>query len=72
MNGRTDCKYCIARSVHIDNSGQITVVGALNYENTPSYTLTVTASKDGVDVTAQVTINITDVPFSITATDSTI
>ncbi len=46
---------------------------ALDFETAASYELTITATKDGTaDATAQVTINITDVQFSITADDSTI
>ncbi len=59
----------------IDNSGQITIAdnSTLDYEDTTSYALTVQISKDGTAaVTAQVTINITDVPFSIIGTNSTI
>ncbi|KAA0437447.1 MAG: cadherin repeat domain-containing protein, partial [Candidatus Thioglobus sp.] len=45
----------------INNSGQITVAGALDFETTQSYTLTVQASQDGVDVTATVVIIITNI-----------
>ena len=45
-----------------DETGAITVAGALDHESTPSYTLTVTADdeKDGT-ATATVTITVTDV-----------
>ena len=48
---------------NVDDSGQISVVGALDFETTPTYTLTLTAS-DGdntPDATTTVTINVLDV-----------
>ena len=44
------------------NSGAITVNGVLDFETTPSYTLTVQAEDDDEDTdTVTVTINVTDV-----------
>ncbi|KAA0437507.1 MAG: hypothetical protein FXV80_06475, partial [Candidatus Thioglobus sp.] len=49
----------------IDNTGQITVVGALDYETVQSYTLIVQISKDAAtDVTAAITINIANTGFT--------
>ena len=46
----------------IDSSGAITVAGTLDYETTPSYTLTVQAEDDDGDTdTVTVTIIVTDV-----------
>ena len=42
-------------------SGALSVAGALDYETTPAYTLTVTASADGATATATVAITVTNV-----------
>ena len=48
---------------NVDANGQITVVGALDFETTPTYTLTLTASdgENTPDATTTVTINVLDV-----------
>ena len=46
----------------VDANGQISVVGALDFETTPTYTLTLTASDgENTPATTQVTINVLDV-----------
>ena len=47
----------------VDANGQISVVGALDFETTPTYTLTLTASdgENTPDATTTVTINVLDV-----------
>ena len=55
--GNTGNAFAIGAS-----SGAITVAGALDFETTPSYTLTVQAEDDDEDTdTVTVTINVTDV-----------
>ena len=51
----------------VDANGQITVVGALDFETTPTYTLTLTASdgENTPDATTTVTINVLDVNETI-------
>ncbi len=48
---------------NVDANGQISVVGALDFETTPTYTLTLTASdgENTPDATTTVTINVLDV-----------
>ena len=55
--GNEDEKFAIGPS-----NGQVTVAGALDYETTSSYTLTVEASDgNGGTATVTVTITVTDV-----------
>ncbi len=56
--------FCGRKSAHLDSAGQITIAGALDYETTQSYALTVQISKDDVNVTAQITITVTE-PLTI-------
>ena len=51
----------------VDANGQISVVGALDFETTPTYTLTLTASdgENTPDATTTVTINVLDVNETI-------
>ena len=52
---------------NVDANGQISVVGALDFETTPTYTLTLTASdgENTPDATTTVTINVLDVNETI-------
>ncbi len=45
----------------LSTSGELTVAGDLNFENSASYTISVTANDGQLDATAQIVINVNDV-----------
>ena len=52
------------------NTGEITVASALDFETTPSYTLTVEADDGGLQTTRDITINVTNVDEAPTIVSS--
>ncbi len=54
--GNTDGRFAMDAT-----TGQVTVVQALDYETTQSYTLTVSASDGSLNETGTVTVNVTDI-----------